>query len=195
MRLLLFLTAILTISMTVQLILSSLDSNVYAVTANTTDFSVNVSNNWAYAKLQLPDAEGSGILLIPTEFSDSLMNTRDFEKLFQNLSVYSTMVIDTSYPFRNVPLEIYVEHWTNVSSDEFRTWPTWFNQNITIDGEKALKINLIIEDEAKATDMYLGYYVFHDGIPYRLEYYASVKDFGKYLPQFEQMVKTFVFVK
>ena len=39
------------------------------------------------------------------------------------------------------------------------------------------------------------YYVFHDGIPYRLEYYASVKDFEKYLPQFEQMVKTFKFAK
>src|SRR5512134_2782564 len=99
--------AILTISAAV-VILSSLDSKVYAVTANTTDFSVNVSNNWAYAKAELPNAD-EGILLIPTEFSGSLMNARDSQKLFQNLSVYSTMVVDERYPFRNVPLEIYVQ--------------------------------------------------------------------------------------
>lgn len=48
----------------------------------------------------------------------SLMNARgDSQKLFQNLSVYSTMVVDTSYPFRNVPLEIYVQQRINASSD------------------------------------------------------------------------------
>ena len=123
----------------------------------------------------------------------SLMNARgDSQKLFQNLSVYSTMVVDTSYPFRNVPLEIYVQQRINASSDVFRMWP---KENTTIDGEKTLKINSDVEDEATDTDMHVGYYVFHDGIPYRLEYYASVKDFEKYLPQFEQMVKTFKFAK
>lgn len=71
----------------------------------------------------------------------------------------------------------------------------WPKENTTIDGEKTLKINSDVEDEATDTDMHVGYYVFHDGIPYRLEYYASVKDFEKYLPQFEQMVKTFKFAK
>jgi hypothetical protein len=77
------LTAILTISTTV-VVLSSLGSNVYAIRANTTDFSVNVSDNWAY-KLDADNAlanallkgldVGSTLTLIPTEFSDFLVNT------------------------------------------------------------------------------------------------------------------------
>ena len=84
----------------------------------------------------------------------SLMNARgDSQKLFQNLSVYSTMVVDTSYPFRNVPLEIYVQQRINASSDVFRMWP---KENTTIDGEKTLKINSDVEDEATDTDMHAG---------------------------------------
>ena len=193
MSLSLVLTAIVTVTMSAMVILPSLDSNANAIIANSSFFSVNVSDNWAYASVRLPNAEGSGILLIPTEFSDSLVNARgDFQKLFQNLSVYSTMVVDTSFPFRNVPLEIYIQQRTNTSSDLFRTVP---EENATIDGEKALKINSVVEDELTDTAMYVGYYVFHDNSHYRLEYYASVRDYERYLPQFEQMVKTFKFVK
>ena len=34
----------------------------------------------------------------------------------------------------------------------------------------------------------------HNEIPYYLEYKANVKDFEKYLPEFEQIVTTFRFV-
>jgi hypothetical protein len=37
--------------------------------------------------------------------------------------------------------------------------------------------------------------IWQDNNPYYVGYMANVKDYQKYLPQFEQMVKTFKFVK
>jgi len=42
---------------------------------------------------------------------------------------------------------------------------------------------------------YLVNLVLHDKDPYYLEYIANTKDFQKYLPQFEQMLKIFILVK
>jgi hypothetical protein len=121
------------------------------------------------------------------------MNTAgDSQKLFQNLSVWSAVSVDTAYPFRNVPLEIYVQHVINTSSDKFRKWP---QVPTLIDGERALKIWADTMNNSTITNKMVGYYVFHEGVPYRLEYYATQKDYQKYLPQFEQMVKTFKFRK
>jgi hypothetical protein len=38
------------------------------------------------------------------------------------------------------------------------------------------------------------YIIMHDKHPYVIEYQADVKNFEKYLPEFEQMVKSFRFV-
>ena len=43
--------------------------------------------------------------------------------------------------------------------------------------------------------IYLANLVLHDKDPYYLEYIANTKDFQKYLPQFEQMLKIFILVK
>ena len=43
--------------------------------------------------------------------------------------------------------------------------------------------------------IYLVNLVLHDKDPYYLEYIANTKDFQKYLPQFEQMLKIFILVK
>ena len=43
--------------------------------------------------------------------------------------------------------------------------------------------------------IYLANLVLHDEDPYYLEYIANKKNFQKYLPQFEQMLKTFILVK
>ena len=184
---------LMVVSVSVVALLSSLDSKVYGVTVNERFFSVDLSNNWIHGKAELPNAEGSGIMLIPTEFNDILMNARgDSQKLFQNVSVWSAMIVDTSYPFRNVPLEIYVQHVLNVSSDTFRKVP---QVPTLIDGERALKIWVYVADNSTITDRMMGYFVFHEGIPYVLQYHATEKDFQKYLPRFEQIVKTFKFVK
>jgi len=100
------------------------------------------------------------------------------------------MTLDSAYLFRNVPLEIYAQSQMNQSSDEILS-----KENSTIDGERALKIHKTAR--TNLTNIYesMTYYTIHDGNPYYLTYYAKVKDFQKYLPQFEQMVKTFKFAK
>jgi hypothetical protein len=185
-------TILITVSMTIVVLLPLLNSNVYAVTVNKSFFSVNVSDNWAYLNVKFKDGAdyNSSILLIPTEFSDFLINLdkRDPQELFQNVGASSFLTLDSAYLFRNVPLEIYAQSQMNQSSDEILS-----KENSTIDGEKALKIHKIARNNL--TDIYelMTYYVIHDGNPYYLKYYAKVKDFPKYLPQFEQMVKTFKF--
>lgn len=188
------LTILLSIStFAVALLLTSSDSKVYAVTVNKPLFSVKLLDNWAYANAKLQNGEGSGIIVIPTEFSDFLANSNgDYQKLLENLSVYSLLIADTSYPFENVPLDIYVQYRVNASYDAFMLWP---KKNTAIDGKKALKIYGNVGDNSTNADQMVGYYVFYEGNPYRLEFYATENYYQKYLPQFEKMVKTFKFVK
>jgi hypothetical protein len=71
----------------------------------------------------------------------------------------------------------------------------WPKKNTAIDGKKALKIYGNVGDNSTNADQMVGYYVFYEGNPYRLEFYATENHYQKYLPQFEKMVKTFKFVK
>jgi len=193
MRLPLILTAILTISMTaVVVLLPSLDSNVNAIIiANTTDFSVNVLDNWAYFNAKFSDGGdyNSTIFLVPTEYGDFFNSNADFQKSLQKVGAISLITLDSIYPFENVPLEVYARY-HNQSEDKILS-----KENTTIDGEKALKIHKTFKDINSNFTEGINYYIFHDGNPYKLEYSATVKDFQKYLPQFEQMVKTFKFAK
>jgi hypothetical protein len=190
------LTAILTLSVTVIVLLSSLNTGLEAIIVNNTNFSVNVLGNWAFLNVKLEGAGdyNSSILLIPTEFSDFFMSSNgNFQKLFQKVGASSFMTLDSAYLFRNVPLEIYAQSYINQLSEG----KVLSKENTTIDGERALKFHSTYKDKGNLTRIVEGvdYYVFHDGNPYRLSYIASPKDFQKYLPQFEQMVKTFKFAK
>jgi hypothetical protein len=42
---------------------------------------------------------------------------------------------------------------------------------------------------------FLEYMLMHGNQPYYIEYMANEKDYEKYLPQFEQIVKSFKFTK
>lgn len=189
------LTAILIISFTVVVIvLSSLDSNVYAITANTTDFSVNVLDNWAFTKPSNPLADifggGSSLTLIPSQFSNFLVNTSsNLTEAIQNGGGYSIISVDTDYPYRNVPLEAYTQHNINLSPVKI-----YSKENTTVDGEPAVKIHRTPRTNFTNVDV-VEYYVIHDSKPYTIQFAANVKDFQKYLPQFEQIVKTFKFTK
>ena len=67
-------------------------------------------------------------------------------------------------------------------------------QNVTIDNETAVKIygNGI---ESFSGIKFVEYLVQHNKEPYYIGYMANVKDFEKYLPEFEQMVKILKFAK
>jgi hypothetical protein len=60
--------------------------------------------------------------------------------------------------------------------------------NATIDGEEAIRIHRTPRDNSSNVQV-VDYYTVHNGKPYFIQYVANVKDFQKYLPQFEQMVK------
>lgn len=65
-------------------------------------------------------------------------------------------------------------------------------ENGTIDNEPAVRI---LGDGINLFSgiKFMQYLVWHDKKPYALAYMANVKDYEKYLPQFELMVKTFKF--
>jgi hypothetical protein len=66
--------------------------------------------------------------------------------------------------------------------------------NVTIGGEEAIRIHRTPRDNSTNVEV-VDYYTVHGGKPYFIQYVANVKDFQKYLPQFEQMVKSFKFMK
>lgn len=181
--------------------------NVAALTiASTTDFSVNVPDNWAYIQNKdtsnplaslIADSPLADLLigktslsLIPIEFSDFLVNTsKDIAReTIENGGAYSVMGPDTSYPYGNVPLEIYTNYSINLSPVK-----VFSKENATVGGEPAMKVH---RTGRNATNVaVVEYDVIHDSKPYIIQYVANVKDFQKYLPQFEQTVKTFKFIK
>jgi hypothetical protein len=191
MTLSLMLTAILTISAAI-VISSSLESGVNAVVVNNTDFSVNVLDNWAYRQPdRLQEAFGGTWLdLIPNVYSQFLVNPNKTisGKDLQNGGAYALLRIDSDYPYRNIPLDIYTQYQANQSKVK-----VFSKENTTLGGEPAVKIHRTARDNSTAE--VVDYYIIHNGNPYWLQYVANVKDFQKYLPQFEQMVKTFKFAK
>jgi hypothetical protein len=66
-------------------------------------------------------------------------------------------------------------------------------ENATVGGEPAVKVH---RTGRNATNVdVVEYEIIHNNKPYFIQYVANVKDFQKYLPQFQQMVKTFKFTK
>jgi hypothetical protein len=181
--------------MIVTILLATLASDANAITVNNIDFSLTVLGNWAYTDQDDPIASilgvGPSIGLIPNEFSHMLLNASLAlsGNSIRNEGAYSIFALDMDYPFRNIPLETYTQYNINLSPVKI-----FSQENTTIDGEKAVKIhrsprnnltNIEVED----------YYLVHNSKPYYIQYAANVKDFQKYLPEFEQMVKTFKFIK
>jgi hypothetical protein len=194
---------IVSIALTVVLLLPSLNSDVNAVIVNNTDFSVSVPNGWIYREnfgypafqSSIDDVidRGDHITLTPNEFADYLVvdtATTPVAGELKNGGGLVDLVHDLSYPLKNAPVEIYVKQF--LGSPIPNVSPKY--ENVTIDGEKAIKVYMRGTDAA-SNMIWLSYFVVHHGEPYHLDYIANVKDYEKYLPQFEQMVKTFKFVK
>ena len=195
MNLSLMLMAILTISMTAVILLSLSISNVNAVIVNNTDFSIEVPNGWVYREDFLFD---NGTLLTPNEFADVLI-TGNISALLDDLhgGIIAELAPDPNFPIKNAPVEIYVKHALKFANNLSSTY-----ENATVGGERAIKVFLNSTDVASKLGMptnvpislvTISYFVMHDDQPYFLHYMANAKDYQKYLPQFEQMVKTFKF--
>ena len=204
MRLSLIMTGILIMIVTVIVSLPQFDLKVNGITnVNNTYFSIIVPDNWTHAEhsrmgMSMGESHGDGsiinlVTLAPAEFAKALIvneNDSPYSKMF-NGGAYSTLRLDLDYPRQNSTLEDYAKYRINSIIPGINLTS---QQNTTVGNEKAVRIDGIGLNKLKNLN-YVAYLVLHDKVPYYLEYIANTKDFQKYLPQFEQMIKTFKFVK
>jgi hypothetical protein len=151
-------------------------------TVNSTDFSIDIPNNWSYKQdlfLQ--------VHLTPSKYASLLTETEMTKSFDENIKgkdggASAFLYQDWMYDIKNAPFDVYLE-------DKIGYTP---RQNLTIDNEPAVRISVNGIESFNGTKM-VQYLIWHDKKPYALEYKATVKDFEKYLPEFEQIVKTFKF--
>jgi hypothetical protein len=169
-------------------------SSVNGVIVNNSDFSIEVPNGWVYKEHFVFD---NGILLTPNEFADLLINTSALLDV-QHFGIMAELAPDPRFPIKNAPVEIYVKHTLKFANNISPTY-----ENATVGGERAIKVFINSTEVASKLGMTnvpvspvaVSYYVMHDDQPYFLNYMANAKYYQKYLPQFEQMAKTFKFTK
>jgi len=193
----------LIIIMTVILSSSQFNLKVDGITnVNNTYFSIIVPDNWTHAEhSRMGMSMGEShynvavnlVTLAPADFAKALiMNENDspYSKMFKG-GAYSTLRLDIDYPKKNSTLEDYAKYRINSIIPGINLTS---QQNTTVGNEKGVRIDGIGLNKLKNLN-YVAYLVLHNKVPFYLEYIANTKDFQKYLPQFEQMVKTFKFVK
>jgi hypothetical protein len=204
MRLPLILTAILIIVTTVIVSSSQFDLKVNGITnVNNTYFSIIIPDNWTYAEhymigMTMAGSHGNGsvnlVALAPSAFAKALVVNENkespYDKMF-NGGAYSTLRQDIDYPNKNSTLEEYAKYRINSIIPGVNLTS---QQDTIIGNEKAIRIDGNGTNKLKNLN-YVAYLVLHDKVPYYLDYIANTKDFQKYLLQFEQMIKTFKFVK
>jgi hypothetical protein len=204
MRLSLILTGILIIFMSVIVSSPQFNLKVNGITnVNNTYFSIIIPNNWTYAEhskmaMSMGESHSNGsvnlVALAPADFAKALVVNENkdspYGKMF-NGGAYSTLRLDTDYPNKNSTLDHYAKYRINSIIPGINLTS---QQNTIVGNEKAIRIDGNGLNKLKNLN-YVAYLVLHDKVPYYLEYIANTKDFQKYLPQFEQMIKTFKFVK
>jgi hypothetical protein len=195
----------LTIIVTVVVLSPWLHSDIYAVTANTTDFLIQVPNGWVYREnFRLYNEFANNIMLTPNDFADKLMPDNVYNFDVMN-GTFAELAADHTFPIKNAPLEMYLKH-----AIRFSTGLPLRYENATVGCEKAIKVlmnstvlanaiklaNKSADLGAVPTLITLSYFVMHNDQPYYLNYQSNAtEDYQKYLPQFEQMVKSFKFAK
>lgn len=160
-------------------------------------FSIEIPDSWVYSEYSdTPEAEttGSGtgnmVWLTPNEFSDLLLSP-DFEKFMEKIQDAGAIlyfVQETDYPLKNAPIESYVKY----SIDQLGIPNITSQQYTTVGKEKAVRIDAN-QSSTYGSNNIAAYYIMHDEEPYYILYVANPKNYDKYLPEFEQMVKSFKF--
>jgi hypothetical protein len=186
--------AMVTISLTVGLITIAYGQTAdNQTTVNNTEFSIEVPNGWVYREDFIFD---NGLMLTPNEFADVLINTSALLDVKDGV-VMAELRPDPNFPLKNAPVEIYANHTLKIVRGFAPTI-----ENATIGGERAIRAFLNSTDVASKLGktnipvslVTTSYYVMHNDKPYVLDFIANAKTYQKYLPEFEQIVKTFRFI-
>lgn len=160
-------------------------SNVNAIVVNNTDFSIDIPDNWTYEQ-----GIFSVIALTPNEFGVLLVNhSKPLSEKMKDEGAFASFEQERNFPIKNAGFDVYVKYkidrqdGINVTSKE----------NVTLDNEPAVKIH---GDGLKSFSgiKFVEYMLMHNEQPYSIAYMANVKDFEKYLPEFEEIVKSLKFV-
>jgi hypothetical protein len=157
-------------------------------------FSIEVPNTWSYTEspeTPLEHALGlssySSVVLVPAKFADLLIQDKGNIEI-GNGTAAILFAEDSDYTVKNAPPELYVKFRMN-KDDSLNVTS---QQDTLVGKEKAVRIDGTKNDTAGPLKV-SEYLLTHNNEPYIIRYIASTNDFKKYLPDFELMVRSFMF--
>jgi hypothetical protein len=157
-------------------------------------FSIEVPDSWSYTETPEPPLEHvlgvssySSVVLVPAKFAELLIQDRG-DIGMGNGTAAILFAEDSDYTVKNAPPELYVKFRMN-KDDSLNVTS---RQDTTVGKEKAVRIEGSKNDTSGNIKL-LEYLIIHNNEPYIIRYIASMNDFERYLPDFELMVKSFMF--
>jgi hypothetical protein len=157
-------------------------------------FSIEVPDSWTYTETPEHPIENllgvssySSVVLVPAKFAELLIQDEG-DIGMGNGTAAIVFAEDSDYTVKNAPPDLYVKFRMNKDDSLNIT----SRQDTMVGKEKAVRIEGI-KNDTSGNIRQLEYLIFHKKEPYIIRYIASMNDFEKYLPDFELMVKSFMF--
>jgi hypothetical protein len=157
-------------------------------------FSIEVPDSWTYTETPEPPIEHllgissySSVVLVPAKFAELLIQDKG-DIGMDNGTAAIVFAEDSDYTVKNAPPDLYVKFRMNKDDSVNIT----SRQDTMVGKEKAVRIEGSKNDTSGNIPL-LEYLIFHNNEPYIIRYIASANDFERYLPDFELMVKSFMF--
>jgi hypothetical protein len=156
-------------------------------------FSIEIPDSWTYTETPEPPIEHllgvssySSVVLVPAKFAELLIQEGDIG--MGNGTAAIVFAEDSDYTVKNAPRDLYVKFRMN-KDDSLNVTS---RQDTAVGKEKAVRIEGSKNDTSGNVRI-LEYLISHNDEPYIIRYIASMNDFERYLPDFELMVKSFMF--
>jgi hypothetical protein len=179
---------------TILLLLFLLQSAYSAEKFKGLPFSIEIPDSWTYTETPEPPMEHvlgvnsySSVVLVPAKYAELLIQDKgDIE--MGNGTGAIVFAEDSDYTVKNAPPDLYVKFRMN-KDDSLNVTS---QQDTTVGKEKAVRIEGSKNDTSGNVRL-LEYLISHNDEPYIIRYIATTNDFERYLPDFELMVKSFMF--
>ena len=183
------------IATTTILLLLFLIQSVYSVEKfRGLPFSIEVPDSWTYTETPESPIEHllgvssySSVVLVPAKFAELLIQDKG-DIGMGNGTAAIVFAEDSDYTVKNAPPDLYVKFRMN-KDDSLNVTS---RQDTLVGKEKAVRIEGSKNDTSGNIKL-LEYLIIHNNEPYIIRYIASMNDFERYLPDFELMVKSFMF--
>jgi len=157
-------------------------------------FSIEIPDSWTYTETPEPPMEHllgvssySSVVLVPAKFAELLIQDKGDIGMGNGTGAI-VFAEDSDYTVKNAPPDLYVKFRMN-KDDSLNVTS---RQDTTVGKEKAVRIEGSKNDISGNVRL-LEYLIVHNDEPYIIRYIASTNDFERYLPDFELMVRSFMF--